>query len=281
MTSQRSISTCAALMAAAITLGAAITVGSVGLSSQAVAADMMVDPAKIMKDTGVYGLYNTFKVDPSYYTMSMADRGKAAAEVEALVAKHSKGVLVQAYLTRGFESESDFMLRLHAYEPLNAQAFLTDFAATSIGRHSTATLALIGVTKGLNHTTKKKSPELLEALKSTPYSAEAPKYAFMIPIKKNAMWWNRSEQEKLKLMEEHTVPTLPFLVNVKRKLYHSTGLDDTDFITFFETPDLVAFNDLNIELHSVAEMLDNTQYGRPIVMGAIMSVKDAIKTLSK
>jgi chlorite dismutase len=103
----------------------------------------------------------------------------------------------------------------------------------------------------------------------------------MIPIKKNAMWWNRSEQEKLKLMEEHTVPTLPFLVNVKRKLYHSTGLDDTDFITFFETPDLVAFNDLNIELHSVAEMLDNTQYGRPIVMGAIMSVKDVIKTLSK
>lgn len=264
------------------TIMAVVGIGLMGIANIAVGAEkMMVDPAKILTETGVYGLYNTFKVQPSYYQLSMADRSKAAAEVDALVKKHSKTVFVQAYLTRGFKSESDFLLRMHAYEPADAQAFLTDFSATNLGRNSKVTLALIGVTKALNHTTKEKSPELLNALKSTPYSAGEPKYAFVIPIDKNAEWWNQSEQEKLMRMEEHTVPTLPFLVNVKRKLYHSTGLDDTDFITYFETADLVAFNNLNIALHSVSEMLYNTRYGDPIVMGTIMSVSDVVNALSK
>lgn len=267
--------------AGAIVLTAVMAVGAIGLATPAGAEMKMVEPAKILKETGVYGLYNTFEVRPDFYAMSMADRAKAAAEVDAVVMKHKNAVLVQAVLTRGFEKDSDFMLRLHAYEPAAAQAFLTDFATTSLGRNSTMTLALIGVTKALNHTTKEKSPELLEALKGTPYSADPPKYAFMIPIKKDAAWWNLSEAEQLKKMEEHTVPTLPYLVNVKRKLYHSTGLDDTDFITYFETPDLVAFNDLNIALHSVPEMLNNTRYGQPIVMGSLMSVTEVVEALSK
>lgn len=264
-------------------LVAVLGIGLAGMATLAVGADKMkmVDPAKILKEKGVYGLYNTFKVQPSYSQLSMAERSKAVSEVEAVVKKHSKSVFVQAYLTRGFKSDSDFLLRMHSYEPADAQAFISDFSATALGRNSNVTLALIGVTKGLNHTTKDKSPDLLKALKSTPYSAGPTKYAFVIPIDKSSEWWNQSEAEKLMRMEEHTIPTLPFLVNVKRKLYHSTGLDDTDFITYFETSDLVAFNNLNIALHSVSEMNFNTRYGSPIVMGTIMSVKDVVTALSK
>jgi chlorite dismutase len=245
------------------------------------ADDKMVDAKKILSEVGVYGLYNTFKLRPSYAALNAFERGKAAEEVEAVVAKHSKSVFVQAYLTRGYKAGSDYMLRLHAYEPAKAQAFLVDFGNTRIGQHSDVEVALIGVTKGLNHTTQAKAPDLLAQLKAGKYTGDAPKYAFMIPIKKDAAWWNLSEKDKLTKMVEHTVPTLPYLVNVKRKLYHSTGLDDTDFITYFETNDLVAFNDLNIALHSVPEMLHNTRYGRPIVMGTIMPVKDVFTALSK
>ncbi len=264
-----------------IAIAAAAVVGSASFSSSASAEEMMVERAKILKDIGVYGLFTTFKVRPSYYMLDAAERAMAADEVDALVMAHKDKVLVDAYLTRGFESESDFMLRLNAYEPLNSQAFLTEFAATRLGRNSDVTFSVFGVTKPLNHTTKEKSPDLLKALQETAYSAPDPKYAFMIPIAKDAEWWNMSEADKLKRMEEHTLPTLPFLVNVKRKLYHSTGIDDTDFITYFETADLVAFNDLNIALFSVPEMLNNTRYGRPTVMGAIMSVKDVVMALSK
>jgi chlorite dismutase len=259
----------------------AVATGAILMTPAAQAEEKMVDAKKILSDVGVYGLYNTLKLRPSFAALSASERGMVADEVEAVVAKHSKSVLVQAYLTRGYKAGSDYMLRLHAYEPAKAQAFLIDFGNTRVGRHSDVEVAMIGVTKALNHTTKKKAPELLEQLKAGKYTGEAPKYAFMIPIKKDAAWWNLSEQDKLTKMVEHTVPTLPYLVNVKRKLYHSTGLDDTDFITYFETNDLVAFNDLNIALHSVPEMLNNTRYGRPIVMGTIMPIKDVFATLSK
>lgn len=53
------------------------------------------------------------------------------------------------------------------------------------------------------------------------------------------------------LMKEHTDATVAYLKTVKRKLYHSSGLDDLDFITYFETAKLDDFNNLVIGLLKV------------------------------
>ena len=264
-------------------LVAGLLVASVFITG-AMAADMMkIDHNKIvaLSETGVFGQFNTYKIDPGYYKMTMAERDKAVKEVEALVKKHSDSIRVDAYLTRGFESESDFLFRVNGYDPSAVQKFLIAFKATTIGRYSNITFAINGITKGLNHTTKEKAPALLNALKSTKYSEKPPKYAFVLPITKNAVWWNKTENEKLALMKDHTIPTLPFLVNINRKLYHSTGIDDADWITYFETNDLKAFNDLNIKLFSVSENLHNVRYGKPTIMGQIMPVADVFQKLSK
>ena len=184
---------------------------------------MKIDHNKIvaLSEAGVFGQFNTYKINSNYYKLSQAERDEAVKEVEALVKKHSDSVRVDAYLTRGLESESDFLFRVNGYDPSAVQEFLIAFKATSIGRYSDITFAINGITKGLNHTTKEKAPELLDALKSTKYSEKPPRYAFVLPITKNAAWWNKTENEKLALMKDHTIPTLPFLVNVNRKLYHS------------------------------------------------------------
>ena len=264
-------------------LVAGLLVASMVLTGAMADDKMKIDPVKIvaLSEVGVFGQFNTYKIDPGYYKMTMAERDKAVNEVEALVKKHSDSIRVDAYLTRGFESESDFLFRINGYDPSAVQEFLIAFKATTIGRYSDITFAINGITKGLNHTTKEKAPELLDALKATKYSEKPPRYAFVLPITKNAAWWNKTENEKLALMKDHTIPTLPFLVNVNRKLYHSTGIDDSDWITYFETNDLKAFNDLNIKLFSVSENLDNVRYGKPTIMGSIMPVADVFKALSK
>jgi chlorite dismutase len=109
---------------------------------------------------------------------------------------------------------------------------------------------------------------------------DAPRYAFMIPVKKNAEWWNLTDEQRLKEMETHTLPTLSNLVNVKRKLYHSTGLDDTDFITYFETADLGAFNNLMLALAKVPENKHHVRWGSPTVMGTIQTFENVVKMLS-
>ena len=139
---------------------------------------------------------------------------------------------------------------------------------------------LVGVTKALNYITKDKSPDLNAGLTAASYSADPPRYALMVPVKKNADWWNLSDAQRLKEIETHTLPTLANLVNVKRKLYHSTGIDDTDFITYFETADLVAFNNLMLALAKVPENKYHVRWGSPTVLGTIQTVENVVKVLS-
>ncbi len=240
----------------------------------------MVDRAKILVATGVFGNFSTYKIRPDYYKMSNAERKGAAAEVLAVIEKHKEKVIVDAYLTRGFEAQSDYFVRVHSYDMAATQAFLVDFRATRFGMYSDVTEQLVGMTKPLNYVTKEKSPELNAGLTSATYVGDAPRYAFIIPVKKNADWWNLTDAQRLKEIEVHTLPTLANLVNVKRKLYHSTGIDDTDFITYFETADLGAFNSLMLALAKVPENKYHVRWGNPTVMGTIQTFENVVKTLS-
>jgi len=256
-----------------------------GAQAQQAAMEMkpamaMPDMTKILTAPGVFGNFSTYKLRPDYYKMSMAERKGAAAEVVAVVDKYKDTVKVEAYLTRGFEAKSDFFLRVHSYDMAATQAFLLDFRATRFGMYAEVTENLVGMTKALNYITKDKSPSLNAGLTGATYSDAAPRYAFMIPVKKNADWWNLSDEQRLKEMETHTLPTLGNLVNVKRKLYHSTGLDDTDFITYFETADLGAFNNLMLALAKVPENKYHVRWGSPTVMGTIQSFEAVVNKLS-
>ncbi|KAF0164720.1 MAG: hypothetical protein FD157_1884 [Rhodocyclaceae bacterium] len=269
---------------AIVSMGLLLAGGSVQAQQAAMDSKMPmaapVDRAKILVAPGVFGNFSTYKVRPDYYRMSSAERKGAAAEVLAVVDKHKDKVIVDAYLTRGFEAKSDYFLRLHSYDMAATQAFLVDFRATRFGMYSDVTENLVGMTKALNYITKDKSPSLNAGLTGSSYSGEAPRYAFMIPVKKNADWWNLTDEQRLKEIETHTLPTLGNLVNVKRKLYHSTGLDDTDFITYFETADLGAFNSLMLALAKVPENKYHVRWGSPTVMATIQTFENVVKTLS-
>ena len=266
-----------------LTFMALLSVGS----SQAQQANMdakppmaMPDMTKILTAPGVFGNFSTYKVRPDYYKLSMAERKGAAAEVVAVVEKYKDKVKAEAYLTRGFEAQSDFFLLIHSYDMAATQAFLVDFRATRFGMNAEVTENLVGMTKALNYITKDKSPNLNAGLTGATYSDATPRYAFVIPVKKNADWWNLTDEQRLKEMETHTLPTLANLVNVKRKLYHSTGLDDTDFITYFETADLGAFNNLMLALAKVPENKYHVRWGSPTVLGTIQSFDSVVNTLS-
>jgi chlorite dismutase len=239
-----------------------------------------VDRAKILAAPGVFGNFSTYKIRPEYYKLSAAERKGAAAEAMAVIDKHKNSVIVDVYLTRGFEADSDYFIRVNSYDMAATQAFLVDWRATRIGMYSDVTENLVGITKALNYITKEKSAELNTGLGSAKYSGDAPRFAVVIPVKKNAEWWNLSDEQRLKELEVHTLPTLAYLVNVKRKLYHSTGLDDTDFITYFETNDLGAFNNLLLALAKVPENKYHVRWGSPTVLGTIHSPEAVVSTLS-
>jgi chlorite dismutase len=74
---------------------------------------------------------------------------------------------------------------------------------------------------------------------------------------------------------------LPFLTTVKRKLYHSGGLDDVDFITYFETSSLEDFHGLVLALQNVKEFSYTRQFGNPLLLGTVQSLDQVIEVLAQ
>lgn len=254
---------------------------SVVAAQQSVTDAVTIERSKILSQPGVFGVFTMFKLRPEWNNISASERMDSAAEITKLIEKHKDNVLADIYLTRGLETKSDFFVRINAYDLVKAQTFMREFRATAIGKHADVSDTLVGVTKPLNYVTKKNSPDLNAGLSSATYTGDAPRYAIVIPVKKSAEWWNLSFEQRLKEMEAHTLPTLAYLVNVKRKLYHATGLDDIDFITYFETNDLIAFNNLLISLASVPENKYHVRWGNPTTLGTILSPENVIKALAE
>ncbi|MBI5047439.1 MAG: chlorite dismutase family protein [Deltaproteobacteria bacterium] len=255
-------------------------VNSAEMKSGEMMAPMMIDKAKILADTGVFGTFAMFKLDHAWNQLDSMTKQKAAQEVKDVFTAHQNRVAVDTYLTRGLSEKTDFFLRIHSYELINNQNFITDLMATTMGKYLTNTDTFVGITKALNYATKPEMADQLPILKAG--KPESPRqYVIVIPTRKDSKWWNTPVDGRTRMIKEHTAPTLAFLNTVQRKLYHSTGLDDLDFITYFETNRLDNFNNLVIGLRTVEEDNHNKQYGSPTVLGTIRSLDEILAILSK
>ena len=227
----------------------------------------------------VYGTFVLFEVDEEWAEMKVQEKQKGVQEAKAVIDAYKDRVAVDAYWTLGLTNASHFLLRLHSPELSQNQNFLTKLMASGLGRKLRITFTISGVTKGLNYAPQ--FPKLLEQLKAAKYEGEPPTYAIMIPTRKDAAWWNLPKEERVAMMKVHTVPTLPYLTTVKRKLYHATGLADADFITFFQTNTLVDFNNLLIALQMVRENKHNVRLGSPTILGTIRGMDEFLTLLAR
>ena len=230
-------------------------------------------------DAPIFGTFALFELDKDWGNLSVEERQKGGEEAKALLESTKNQVTVDGYWTYGLTTDSYFMLRLHSADLKANQQLLTQLRSTGLGRHLDLEYTVSGMTKGLNYAPD--FPELLEKLKAAKYEGDPSTYAIMIPIRKNAEWWNLSKEDRVALMKEHTIPTVAYLKTIKRKLYHSTGLSDVDFLTIFETNSLGEFNDLVIALRMVREDTFTVQLGEPTIIGTLKNWNEIVDLLVK
>ncbi len=243
-------------------------------------AQAAADREKLLKDPGVFGTFAVFKVDGDWWKVDKAARGAAAAEVKAVFQKHGDNVITDTYLLRGLSEKADFFVRVHSTEMLHNQNFLVDLMSTTLGKHLVNTHTFNGITKPLNYMPA--FPEDLQKTVKTTAPDPGPKpYAIVVPVRKDAEWWITAQDGRNAMMKEHTEATVAYLKTVKRKLYHASGLDDLDFITYFETAKLDDFNNLIIALERVKENRHNRQFGGPTLLGTIRPLDGILDILSR
>lgn len=236
-----------------------------------------VDREKLLTDSGVYGTFAVFALDEQWGKIDSSIRIARLATLKGVVEQHREHVAIDLYLLRGLSDHADVLFRIHAMELRDIQAFLLDLKSSQFGRH----LKTAGIMHGL---TKKPSyvPGFSEQVKGDLMSPSEPgqkPYVVVIPVKKSAEWWGLDREKQVAMMQEHTVAALPYLKAVKRKLYHATGLDDIDFITYFETSKLDEFHSLVLSLEKVKEFQYVRRLGHPILLGVVQSVDEVIESL--
>jgi chlorite dismutase len=239
-----------------------------------------VDREKLLTEPGVYGTFAVFKVDETWWKLDKAARNFAAVEVKGIFQKHAEWVAPDTYLLRGLMEKADFLVRAHSTEMLHNQNFLVDLMGTRLGKYLVNMYTFNGITKPLNYVPG--FPEDLQKVVKTTAPDPGPKpYVIVVPVRKDAEWWLTSQENRNAMMKEHTEATVAYLKTVKRKLYHASGLDDLDFITYFETAKLDDFNNLIIALERVRENRHNKQFGSPTILGTIRTLEEILEILAR
>jgi len=258
------------------TLSIVITLCSATLYEQQAQS---ADREKLLSDSGVYATFAAFKLDPEWWKLDKGARDSAAAAVKEVVRKHGEQIAIDTSLLRGLSEYADVLIRLHATDMLHNQNFLVDLMGTTFGAHLVNTSTFNGMTKKANYVPN--FPDETKAALKTPVDPSAKPYTIVIPIRKDAAWWLLNPETRTRLMKEHTDAAIPYLKTVKRKLYHSNGLDDFDFITYFETNNLADFNSLILALQQIKENQHNRRFGSPTLLGTVHSMDEILEVFTR
>jgi chlorite dismutase len=254
-------------------MGLVLMAVGLGAASFASAADR----DKLLAESGVYGTFVTFRIDASWGKLEVPARIAQLAMFKGVVEQHREKIAIDTYLLQGLSDHADLLFRLHATELKDSQQFLVDLMASSFGKYLTNVATFNGLTKKPNYLPG--FPDQLKDELKAP--SESGPYVFVIPVKKDADWWILPQEKRAAMMQEHTEAALPYLKTVKRKLYHATGLDDFDFITYFETAKPEDFHSLMLALNRVKEARHNKRVGNPILMGTTKSLEQLIEVLAQ
>lgn len=236
-----------------------------------------VDRAKLLSDPGIYGTFATFHIDGEWGRLDQKSRRAHLKAFKDIVERHREKLAIDTYLLRGLSDHGDFLLRVHGMELKDNQQFLVDVLGSPFGQYLSSQTILNGLSKKANYVPG--FPDQMKADLKVP--SESGPYIAVIPIRKDADWWGLPQDQRLAMMQEHTEAALPYHKTVKRKLYHSTGLDDFDFITYFETAKPEDLHNLILALSKVKEMRHNKRFGHPTLLGTIKTVDQLIEAFGQ
>jgi len=235
------------------------------------------DRDKLLSEPGAYGTFAAFRFDADWGKLDQATRIAHLTAFRGVVEQHREKLAIDTCLLRGLSDHADFLLRVHAAELKDTQQFLVDLQNSAFGKYVTSVAVFNGLTKKANYV-----PGFSEQVKSDLKApSESGPYAVVIPIRKDGEWWSLPQEKRAAMMLEHTEAALPYHKTVKRKLYHATGLDDFDFITYFETAKLDDFHALVLALNKVKEAKHNRRVGNPTLMGTVRSLDQLIEVLAQ
>jgi chlorite dismutase len=213
--------------------------------------------------------FSFFKVDPKWRWLNEIGKEEAAKEFANLVEVANTKIKVRTYSTLGLREDADIMLWMISESIEKTQVMVSKLYSTVIGKYLTPSYVFLSATR----------PSIYSSKVTPGFMAnEQPmKYCIVYPFVKSREWYLLPLEERKKMMDEHIKIGRTF-PQVRLNTTYSFGIDDQDHMLAFETADLMAFQELIMQMRE-------TQVSRyvirdtPMIVCVYKGVEDIIKSL--
>lgn len=226
-------------------------------------------PEQEQKKANSFLNFTFFKVDPKWRWLNEIGRDEAAKELGSLIEVANTKMKIRTYSTLGLRKDADFMLWMISESVEKMQVLTSKIYSTVLGKYIEPSYVYLSAAR---------SSVYSEGEKVTPafLTEQQPmKYVIVYPFVKSREWYLLPFEDRKAMMQEHIRAGRKF-PQVRINTSYSFGLDDQDFMLAFETEDLMAFQDLIMQLRE-------TRVSRYVVKDTpmIVCVKKAIEEIVK
>ncbi|HJS82331.1 MAG TPA: chlorite dismutase family protein [Nitrososphaera sp.] len=232
---------------------------------------MSEPPAPEKKESGstLYLNFAFFKVDPKWRWLNEIGKEEAAKEFANLIEVANTKIKVRVYSTLGLRADADMLIWMVSDTVEKTQVMASKIYSTVLGKYLTP-----------SHVFLSASRPSIYASKITPgfmTDEEPMKYVVVYPFIKSREWYLLPFEERKKMMEEHIAVGRKF-PQVRLNTTYSFGLDDQDFMLAFETPDLMMFQELIMQLRET-RVSKYIVKDTPMIVCVYKRVEDIVNSL--
>ncbi len=213
--------------------------------------------------------FSFFKVDPKWRWLNEIGKEEAAKEFANLVEVANTKIKVRTYSTLGLREDSDFMIWMISDSVEKMQVMTSKIYSTVLGKYLTPSYVFLSAARPSIYSSRV-TPGFMT-------DEEPMKYCIVYPFVKSREWYLLPFEERKKMMEEHIMVGRKF-PQVRLNTTYSFGLDDQDFMLAFETPDLMAFLELIMQLRET-KVSKYVVRDTPMIVCVYKGVEDIIKSL--
>jgi chlorite dismutase len=213
--------------------------------------------------------FSFFTVDPKWRWLNEIGKEEAAKEFANLMEVANTKIKVRAYSTLGLREDADLMLWMISDSIEKTQVMISKVYSTVLGKYLTPSYVFLSATRPSVYSSKV-TPGFM--------TDEQPmRYCIVYPFVKSREWYLLPLEERKKMMDEHIMIGRKF-PQVRLNTTYSFGIDDQDHTLAFETADLMAFQELIMQLR---ETMVSRYVVRdtPMIVCVHKGIEDIIKGL--
>jgi chlorite dismutase len=220
--------------------------------------------------TPTYLNFSFYKVDAKWRWLNDIAKEEAAKEFSSLVEVAKSKMKVRTYSTLGLRSDTDFLLWMICDSVEKIQILTSKVYSTIIGKYIEPSHVYLSCIRKSVYSTNRIMPGFLT-------DEEPKKYVIVYPFIKAREWYLLPFEERKNMMDEHIAVGMRF-PEVKLNTSYSFGIDDQDFMLAFETNDLIAFQDLIVQLRET-KVSEYVTKDTPMIVCVYKEIEDIIRSI--